>query len=165
LRLRATPSRSVLSADNSQVRSWLLAHRPTLRHLRSLGRCAARIGQRRRRREIQRMPLVWPRLQAPQPTLQGKATAVGLHGSPAPTGARRGGPLLGRFLRPGHWLSLRGPGALAGGPESAHERDAAQPLLFRRRCPRPAIEIQRVLDATLCAPRLAKNSGLRRPVA
>ena len=33
----------------------------------------------------------------------------------------------------------------------------AQPILFRRRCPRPAIEIQRVLDATLCAPRLAKK--------
>jgi hypothetical protein len=31
----------------------------------------------------------------------------------------------GRFLRPGHWLSLtRGPGALAGGPEGARERDA-----------------------------------------
>jgi hypothetical protein len=41
------------------------------------------------------------------------------------TGARRGVPLLGRFLRPGHWLSLtRGPGALAGGPEGARERDA-----------------------------------------
>jgi hypothetical protein len=50
---------------------------------------------------------------------------LGTPGAATHTGARRGVPLLGRFLRPGHWLSLtRGPGALAGGPEGARERDA-----------------------------------------
>ena len=48
------------------------------------------------------------------------------------TGARRGVPLLGRFLRPGHWLSLIGaPVRWQGGRKARMKETLAQPTSFR----------------------------------
>jgi hypothetical protein len=62
----------------------------------------------------------------------------------------RGVPLLGRFLRPGHWLSLTGaPVRWQGGRKARIKETPAQPRSFRRRCRRSPKEIQYVRDATL----------------
>ena len=74
----------------------------------------------------------------------------GVISPPQHTGARRGVPLLGRFLRPGHWLSLTGaPVRWQGGRKARIKETPAQPRSFRRRCRRSPKEIQCVRDATL----------------
>jgi hypothetical protein len=70
-------------------------------------------------------------------------------GSSARTGARRGVPLLGRFLRPGHWLSHTGaPVRWQGGRKARMDETLAQAIAFRRRDHSSPKEIQCVRDAT-----------------
>ena len=71
-------------------------------------------------------------------------------GSSARTGARRGVPLLGRFLRPGHWLSHTGaPVRWQGGRKARMDETLAQAIAFRRRDHSSPKEIQCIRDATL----------------
>jgi hypothetical protein len=52
---------------------------------------------------------------------------LGTPGAATHTGARRGVPLLGRFLRPGHWLSLTGaPVRWQGGRKARMDETLAQ---------------------------------------
>ena len=86
-------------------------------------------------------------------------------GSSARTGARRGVPLLGRFLRPGHWLSHTGaPVRWQGGRKARMDETPTQPISFRRRCRRSPKEIQCIRDATLVrsqCQRLSRSGALR----
>ena len=50
-------------------------------------------------------------------------------------------------------IPYRGPGALAGGPEGAHGRDARTAISFRRRYSRLPKKIECIRDATLRAPK------------
>ncbi len=81
----------------------------------------------------------------PGATADGSAPSIATH-----TGARRGVPLLGRFLRSGHWLSLTGaPVRWQGGRKARMNETPAQPICSAVDCRRSPKEIQCIRDATL----------------
>ena len=85
-------------------------------------------------------------------------------GSSAHTGARRGVLLLGRFLRPGHWLSHTGaPVRWQGGRKARMDETLAQAIAFRRRDHSSPKEIQCIRDATLVSGPNANAKSKRGP--